>query len=94
MYKFIEFEKINSNMEDGKYFTIAKVKEVLKDSIILEKKGKQIKFFSIYKPKENSMVRVFFVKDKENFTIDFLQTVDEQLEEITNLFINTIRNYV
>ncbi len=94
MYTFIEFNEIDENLKDGKYFTIAQVKKIEKDSIILTDGKKEIKFFSLFKPKEKEFVRAFFSKDKNNFTIDFLQVIEEKYLNALNIYLKHIKNYV
>lgn len=74
MYRFIETKEITTELNDGKYFTYAKIKEVKDDGFRIEESD--IYFLSIFKVNRGDFVRIFFTKDKEDFIVDIVQKID------------------
>ena len=76
-YKFIDLKEINENVEDGKYLSYGTVLDYLDNEVIFEENPK-IKFLSIFKLNKGEFLRFFFSKDKNNFTIDLINKLQNR----------------
>jgi hypothetical protein len=76
-YKFIDLKEVNEKIEDGKYMSYGTVLDFVENEVIFEE-NPNIKFLSIFKLNAGEFVRFFFSKDKDNFTIDLINKIQNR----------------